>query len=393
MNAISPHIVRLASGMYLDKLGSLQERNAANRNIREFLLGKAREWFPDKLKVIPQEVLFELIDNFAAGIMEIASPGKNKILDQDLLVEHVDKTTGDRDRGLEGKLLTLFEGSLRGIPGAKGLSPDERVMLSKQITGALLGKSRKEAPKGTQLVDEKGKLKASLLEHLLYQNFQGSVDVMDAGTVAKELAGYLSTIPADSSYVTDLTKLLGGVIATQSTMTHYDFLNTMGTSKELYKTLEELINLSWYGPVTIPVDLTKLDHTLTRSQANTLLQRINSIDHSKIYKDKERLLGGVGRLPPYPGPREPWNKGNEVLLSRDPGTANFDIREGLHRFMAMMVAADQAKQPKFSVSAYVYDRGAISKLKKNFMDLARSVALALPSSSKGLGNLAKSLSL
>jgi hypothetical protein len=375
------HLVHLATSRYLEVTASI-EKSAANRHMRDHLMTKAQEWFPDKVKEIPPAVLQELIDNYAAGLMEVVDPVKNKVVNTDMLIKHVDKDTGKEDMYLESKLLTLLEGILPKLSQFQNL-PSEKVKgEASTLVHALLSKGRAQAPEGISLVDDKGKIKPALLEHLLAKTFYGKVNA-DVKTLAHELTGAIEGIPANSSYMSDLVKVLGGGVSTQNSAMYDDMLKDFGDTEAVKNTLEELLGYSWYGPTTIPVDITRLDHTLTRRQATTLIQRLHDIDRSKIYKDKERLKGGIDRLPPYPGPREPWNKGSELLMARDPGSANFEIREGLHRFMSMMVTAEQLKQPKFSVSAYVYDRGAIHKMKKSFMDLARSFVLSLPASSRG----------
>jgi hypothetical protein len=362
--------------MFLEKESSMN-KEAANRRFREYMKDKAQEWFPDLVEKIPAPVLAELLDNYAAGILEVTDPGKNKIINKDQFIHHVDKTTGDKDPYLESKMLTLVQGFL-----SKTKRKEEAEAEAKRIVPAFLSKGRSVAPKGVQLVDDKGHAKASFLEHLVYKTLVERVPDI-AKDFSKEFAQYISTIPADSSYISDLVKLFNGDIVTDNTMLYEQYLENFFATDTIKNTLKDTLSNSWYGPVDIPVDITKLDHTLTTRQATTLVERLHSIDHSTIYKDKERLQGSMGRLPPWPGPRQPWNKGSEILLMRNPNTANFEIREGLHRFMAMMIQTKEANQTKFTVSAYVYDRGTIGKFKKVFMDAARSFFLSLPSSGKG----------
>lgn len=370
------YTIHLAHSMFLEKESSMN-KEAANRRFREYMKVKAKEWFPDLVEKIPAPVLAELLDNYAAGILEVTDPGKNKIINKDQFIHHVDKTTGDKDPHLESKMLTLIQGFL-----SKTKRKEEAELEAKRIVPALLSKGRSVAPKGVQLVDDKGHAKASILEHLVYKTLVERVPDI-AKDFSKEFSQYISTIPADSSYISELVKVFNGDVITDNTILYEQYLEDFLSTDTIKNTLKDILSNSWYGPVDIPVDITKLDHTLTTRQATTLVERLHSIDHSTIYKDKERLQGSMGRLPPWPGPRQPWNKGNEILLMRNPNTANFEIREGLHRFMAMMVQTKEANQTKFTVSAYIYDRGTIGKFKKVFMDAARSFFLSLPSSGKG----------
>lgn len=371
-----------AMSMFQDKVASFS-KEAANRNIRAFLLQKAEEWFPDKVKVIPPDVLYELLDNYAQGIMEVSDPGRNKTISDDQLITHVNKATGKPDPTLEGQLVTLFEGVLSQTPMMKQEPTDGRNALAKSLAMTLLSKGRKELPMSMSIIGDDNKIKPALFQRLLEENFVGKLQGIDHKQLAKEITDKIHSLPPGSSYISTLIYLLKGGYETESNSAHMDMLSGMGTSKEVYTTLKELLSYAWYGPINIPVDITRLEQTLTRRQAGYLYQRIGSIDHSKVYKDKDRLLGSKDRLPQYPGPREPWNSDSPLLMTRDPNNANFDIREGLHRFMSMMVQARENNQPKFTVSAYVYDRGAISKVKKSFVDIARSISLTLPSSSKG----------
>lgn len=370
------YTLHLAHSMFLEKESSMN-KEAANRHFREYMKDKAQGWFPDLVKKIPAPVLAELLDNYAEGILEVTDPGKNKTLNKDQFIQHVDKTTGDKDPYIESKMYTLIQGFL-----SKTKKKEEAEAEAKRIVPAFLSKGRSVTPKGVQIVDDKGYAKASILGHLVYKTLVEKVPDI-AKDFSEEFAQYISTIPANSSYISDLVKLFNGDLVTNNTSLYDQYLENFLATDTIKNTLKDTLSNSWYGPIDIPVDITKLDHTLTTRQATTLVERLHSIEHSTIYKDKERLLGSMERLPPWPGPRQPWNKGSEILLMRNPNTANFEIREGLHRFMAMMIQTKEANQTKFTVSAYVYDRGAIGKFKKVFMDVARSVFLSLPSSGKG----------
>ena len=95
-------------------------RNAANRRMREFLRKKLEEWFPGKIQKMPESVQFELVDNIAASLLEVVSPGKNKIFDKSEFVEHVDKATGKVDPYVIPMIRTLIENESMGIPSLAG---------------------------------------------------------------------------------------------------------------------------------------------------------------------------------------------------------------------------------------------------------------------------------
>lgn len=383
----------------IDVVANTIEKTAANRRMREFLLEKLKEWFPDKVKALETagmpDILRDLIDNIAATYLEIATPGRNKVLDIDELYEFKDKTTGKtQDRPIEYLHLNFFPNKLKELPSFKGLPISFYQEMGRILSRAAVSQSSQETLDRSQLATEQGQPKVNTLEYLFKKMIPEEVTYFDASTkanktvkinpavVAKELAVEIS-----KSAATVLIDLFSGQLSRsdspaykrmQTTGVKPDFkwtakgkaeeeeriLKEVNSSRYLKEKLTKLMNSVWKGPIHIPLDTQTLSHIIDPKQVDAIFGRIHNIHRSVGYKDEERLVGAQDRVGPFPGPAAPWNTGKELILEESPGSTHYAIREGWHRLMAMVQEVAKTGQTKFTVSAFIVNPPPPEAVKK-----------------------------
>lgn len=376
---------RLAS--LLDAVSNTMEKTAANRRMREFLFKKLEEWFPGKIDKMPKEVALEIVDGLAYSLLELTSPGKNRVTDKSQMYEYIDKETGKPEQDLLAKVRALFEGEAPQIPTLSGGGAKFYRDFSRALADGLVSPGHPSAKDPSQLVDGRGKIKQAPLAYLLAKvvpdalaKFPEMKDV-PAQDVVAELASAVSALEASRhNYAGSLVKVLtGGIETRESAQYRRDqrggqkldtsgmtpdqaqeaLLARLGSSSILYNKLRNLIDTSWAGPVNVTVDPNHLERTFVPKHAEEIKVRLNTISHSEFHKDEERLQGAKSRMlksfgGKMPAPGVPWNKGGEVLLEKVEG--GYLIREGWHRVLAMLDIAQGSTNPSFTLSAYVHTK-------------------------------------
>lgn len=383
----------------LDMVANTIEKEASNRRMREFLVGKLKEWFPDKVTALVKaglsEVLYDLVDNISATYLEIATPGRNKTLDIDEMYVYTDKKTKEKqDHPITYLHTNFFPSRVSATPTLKGMPQSFYQEMGRVLSRAVVEQSSKESVSLEHLVTEQGQPKANTLEYLFKKMIPRSIvffdpktktrrtKELDPGEVAKELATEISKSSANV-----LVNMLSGQLSRsdspqykqiQSTGVKPDFrwtsqgkaeeeerlMKEVTTSRALKDKLAILMDTVWTGPESIPVDVQHLSKTFDPGQVAALIGRIHNIQKSVGYKDEERLEGSKDRLSPYPGPTVPWNPGKELILGQSMNSSLYSIREGWHRLMAMLVEVAEAGQTKFTISAYIVRPPGIPAIKQ-----------------------------
>ena len=359
-------------------------------------MGKIKEWFPMKVAKIPKPVLFELVDNLTAQMLEVISPGKNKVTNKYDFMQHKDKETGKVSPYLVSILRTLFEGEMRQLPSLKGVPAQAVKDAAKKVVDSLLLGSIPSLSADTLLSEGKMKLTplSYLLKKVVPETLRGLVDERASTEVIGELASAISRLDVTKGgYADSLIKVITGTYAREETEEYnaaqrsYTRLNTKGMSEEdaqqallgrlgssrvVYERLQKLVDMSWEGPVSVAVPVDDLAKVFTAKSAEDIEGRLRTIKHSELYNDEGRLNGAEVRLPAFPGASAPWNKGNEVLLSWESANHAYSIREGWHRVMAMVVRARKLSQPQFTLSAYVSTKADKSVLKELMDEIVKA---------------------
>ncbi len=367
----------------IDKVSNTIEKVAANRRMREFILEKARKWFPKEVNRTPEPVLFEIIDNFAQGISEAVSPDKGKIQPVEYSYEHIRNNPdgsksliNNTERSFTDKLRNFVDMCVRNAPSLETVSDRDKEYLYTSIYKNLVRGEGFRKVKEQNLLDNNGKLKpnmtAYIMEGLLEEAGASKLQGVDSKALAKEIAQAMSLYSAKSPYVRTIIDLLTGTIVSEKNEDTESWVERVTNSETLKEALRESLKNIWKGPIDILIDPEHMDNTFERESFISLYRRSRSTSsrNDAVYKDKERMDSAEERLPIFPGKSSPWNKGFEIMLMKH-DNGKYSIYEGWHRALAMYRKALNDKLGSFTISAYVADPKNIRVLISDMLSIIK----------------------
>lgn len=363
----------------IDVVANTIEKTAANRRMREYVDERMNKWFPEKARKIKEampKVYDEIVDNLAAGILEVAAPGKNKALDDEKLFTFKDEEGKDVGNLIGYLRSTLFFSKLERLPYFASSKAEMLHRLSTDITSKILAYSAQNTIPLEKLQESNGRPNASTLKYILAKVIPSEISYFDATSKTNmkqtidvsKVSSALSEELAKSSN-TVLSGILSGSFKKVPTKEYQDIkqvdkdgVERLWKSRSMYDVMQEVLDNVWTGPVDISLDMSKLSEVLEQHQVNDILGRLHAIKSSHAYKDEERVIGAQSRLPKYPGPSVAWNKNQELIFEKL--NDKLLLKEGWHRLMAMIQTLTANHQTKFTVSAYVQkplDKGLLER--------------------------------